>query len=83
MDQANRRRFPAIVAFPYCRHALSQTEKSSNRFNPPLPSMTFRVQMNRLRPGTIYYFRVESVDALDIAEGPESPISQFTTEQSP
>jgi hypothetical protein len=78
MDQANRRRFPAIVAFPYCRHALSQTEKSSNRFNPPLPSM-----MNRLKPGTIYYFRVESVDALDIAEGPESPISQFTTEQSP
>ena len=64
-------------------HALGQTAKSPNRFNLALPSMTFRVQMNRLKPGTTYYYRVESVDALDIAEGPESPISQFTTEQSP
>jgi hypothetical protein len=62
---------------PDRRHALSQTAKSPNRFNPTLPSMTFRVQMNRLKPG------MESVDALDIAEGLESPISQFTTEQSP
>ena len=53
MDQANRRRFPAIVAFPYRRHALSQTAKFPNPFNPTLPSMTFRVQMNRLKPGTI------------------------------
>jgi hypothetical protein len=64
-------------------HALSQTAKSPNRLNPALTSMTFRVQMNRLKPGTTYYFRVESVDALDIAEGPESPVNQFTTEQSP
>ena len=64
-------------------HALSQTAKSPNRFNPALPSMTFRVQMNRLKPGTTYYYRVESVDALDIAEGSESPVNQFTTERSP
>ena len=38
---------------PDRRHALSQTAKSPNRFNLTLPSMTFRVQMNRLKPGTI------------------------------
>jgi hypothetical protein len=41
------------------------------------------VQINRLQPGTTYYYRVESVNALDIAEGPESPVAQFTTDQSP
>ena len=64
-------------------HALSQTAKSPNRFNQALPSTVFRVQINRLQPGTTYYYRVESVNALDIAEGPESPVAQFTTDQSP
>jgi hypothetical protein len=45
--------------------------------------MTFRVQMNRLKTGTTYYYRVESANAFDTAEGPESPVNQFTTEQSP
>jgi len=62
---------------------LSQTAKSPNRWNPALASMTFRVQMNRLKPCTTYYYRVESADAFDTAEGPESPINQFTTDQSP
>ena len=72
-----------VVHYGTDPHALSQTAKSPNRLNPALPSMTFRVQMNRLKPGTTYYYRVESVNALDIAEGSESPVSQFTTEQSP
>jgi phosphodiesterase/alkaline phosphatase D-like protein len=63
--------------------ALSQTAKSPNRRNPALPSMIFRVQVNHLQPETTYYYRVESVDALDIAEGSESPVNQFTTERSP
>ena len=71
-----------VVHYGTDPHALSQTAKSPNRLNPALPSMTFRVQMNRLKPGQTYYYRVESVNALDIAEGPESPVSQFTTEQS-
>jgi phosphodiesterase/alkaline phosphatase D-like protein len=72
-----------VVHYGTDPHALSQTAKSPNRLNPALPSMTFRVQMNRLKPGMTYYYRVESVDALDIAEGSESPVNQFTTEQSP
>jgi phosphodiesterase/alkaline phosphatase D-like protein len=64
-------------------HALNRTAKSPNRRNPALPSMIFRVQVNHLQPETTYYYRVESVDALDIAEGSESPVSRFTTERSP
>jgi hypothetical protein len=72
-----------VVHYGTDPHALSQTAKSPNRFNPALPSMTFRVQMNRLKPDTTYYYRVESVNALDTAEGSESLINQFTTERSP
>jgi phosphodiesterase/alkaline phosphatase D-like protein len=72
-----------VVHYGTDLHALSQTAKSPNRWNPALPSITYRVQMNRLKPGTTYYYRVESADAFDVAEGPESPVSQFTTEQSP
>ena len=72
-----------VVHYGTDLHALSQTAKSPNRWNPALPSMTFRVQMNRLKPGTTYYYRVESADAFDTAEGSEGPVNQFTTEQSP
>jgi phosphodiesterase/alkaline phosphatase D-like protein len=60
-------------------HYLSQTAKSPNRWNGALPSMVFRVQLNHLNPGTTYFYRVESVDAKDISEGPESAVNQFTT----
>jgi len=60
-------------------HALSQTAKSPNRWNGALPAMIYRVQINHLNPGTTYFYRVESVDAKDISEGPESAVSQFTT----
>jgi phosphodiesterase/alkaline phosphatase D-like protein len=72
-----------VVHYGTDPHALSQTAKSPNRWNPALPSMTFRVQMNRLKPDTTYYYRVESVNAFDIAEGSECPVNQFTTERSP
>jgi hypothetical protein len=38
--------------------------------------------MNHLKPETTYYYRVESVDAFGVAEGPESPVNQFTTERT-
>jgi phosphodiesterase/alkaline phosphatase D-like protein len=72
-----------VVHYGTDPNALTHTTKSPNRWNPAQPSMTFRVQMNHLKPGTTYYYRVESADARDIAEGPESAVNQFTTEQSP
>jgi hypothetical protein len=72
-----------VVHYGTDPHQLSQTAKSPNRWNGALPSMIYRVQINHLKPGTIYYYRVESVDATDRAEGMESALNQFTTEQSP
>jgi hypothetical protein len=72
-----------VVHYGTDPHALSQTAKSPNRRNPALPLMIFRVQVNHLQPETTYYYRVESVNAFDIAEGSESPVNQFTTERSP
>lgn len=65
------------------RLQLSQTAKSPNRCKGALSSMIYRVQMNHLKPGTIYYFRVESVDATGKVDGSESAVNQFTTERSP
>ena len=64
-------------------HQLSQTAKSSNRWSGALPSVIYRVQMSYLKPGTIYYYHVESMDATDKAGGSQSAVNQFTTEQSP
>jgi Purple acid Phosphatase, N-terminal domain len=72
-----------VVHYGTDPHQLSQTAKSPNRWNGALSSMIYRVQMSHLTPGTIYYYRVESVDATDTAEGSESAVNQFTTEQSP
>jgi len=72
-----------VVHYGTDPHQLSQTAKSPNRWNGTLPSMTYRVQINHLKPGTIYFYRVESVDATDTAEGLESAVDQFTTEQTP
>jgi Purple acid Phosphatase, N-terminal domain len=72
-----------VVHYGADPHDLGQTAKSPNRWNPGLPSMIYRVQINHLQPATTYYYRVEFENALDVSEGPESAIRQFTTERSP
>jgi hypothetical protein len=72
-----------VVHYGTDPHQLSQMAKSPNRWNGGLPSMTYRVQINHLKPGTTYYYSVESVNATGTAEGSESAVNQFTTEQSP
>jgi hypothetical protein len=62
---------------------LDETATSPNRWNGGLPYMIYRVQVNHLRPSTTYYYRVESVNALNVSEGPESGVHQFTTARSP
>jgi Purple acid Phosphatase, N-terminal domain len=60
---------------------LSQTAKSPNKRNRSHPSMIFRVRVDGLRPGTIYYFTVESVQATGTPDGVKSALNQFTTPQ--
>ena len=62
---------------------LVRTAKSPNRWNPGLPYMIYRVQVNNLEPGTTYYYQVEAENARDDREGPQSAVSKFTTERSP
>jgi hypothetical protein len=72
-----------VVHYGTDPHDLGFTARSPNRWNPGLPSMIYRVQINHLEPATTYYYRVESENALNVSEGPESAVSQFTTERSP
>jgi phosphodiesterase/alkaline phosphatase D-like protein len=72
-----------VVHYGTDPHDLGLTAKSPNRWNPGLPLMIYRVQMNDLEPATTYYYRVESENALNVGEGPESAVNKFTTERSP
>jgi Purple acid Phosphatase, N-terminal domain len=73
----------AVVHYGTDPHDLGLTAKSPNRWNPGLPTMIYRVQMNHLEPGTTYYYRVESVNASGAVEGPESAVGHFATKKVP
>ena len=73
----------AVVHYGTNPHDLGETAKSPNRWNPGLPYMIYRVQINHLKPGTTYYYRVQSQNALNVSVGPESAVDQFATQQSP
>ena len=72
-----------VVYYGTDPHDLGYTAKSPNRWNPDLSSMIYRVQVDHLEPATTYYYQVESKNALDVSEGPESAVNHFTTERSP
>jgi hypothetical protein len=58
---------------------LSQTAKSPIRLNPEHSSTVFRVRMDDLLPGTIYYYTVGSMEANGTDDGTKSAVKQFTT----
>jgi Purple acid Phosphatase, N-terminal domain len=72
-----------VVHYGTDPHDLGFTARSPNRWNPGLPSMIYRVQINHLDPATTYYYQVESQNALNVNEGAESSVNHFTTERSP
>jgi hypothetical protein len=72
-----------VVHYGTDPHALAETARSPNRWNAGLPYMIYRVRVNDLRPVTTYYYRVESENALNVREGPESGVYQFITAPSP
>jgi phosphodiesterase/alkaline phosphatase D-like protein len=53
----------AVVHYGTDPKNLRQTAKSPNKRNRSHPSMIFRVRVDGLRPGTTYYYTVESVQA--------------------
>ena len=58
---------------------LDQTAKSPIRLNPGHSYTVFRVRMDRLKPATTYYYKVESTEANGQSDGVKSTIQHFTT----
>lgn len=73
----------AIAHYGTTSQNLAEIAKSPNRRNRSHAEMTFRVLLQGLKPGTIYYYWVESVQANGNTDGVRSRTSRFTTPHSP
>ena len=62
---------------------LSQTAKNSITLNPNHPDTLFRVRVEGLKPGTTYYYTVESEESNGKSDRVKSTVKQFTTEPQP
>ena len=58
---------------------LSQTAKSPIRLNPGHPDTVFRVRIEGLKPGTTYYYKVDSMEANGKGDGVTSKVKTFMT----
>jgi phosphodiesterase/alkaline phosphatase D-like protein len=58
---------------------LSQTAKNPIRLNPGHSYTVFRVRMPDLKPGTTYYYKVESMESNGKSDGVKSGVKSFTT----
>jgi phosphodiesterase/alkaline phosphatase D-like protein len=73
----------AIVHYGTAPQNLARASRSPNRRNRNHPTMTFRVRVGGLSPGTTYYYSVESVQATGIPDRVKSTVNRFTTRQHP
>jgi phosphodiesterase/alkaline phosphatase D-like protein len=58
---------------------LSQTAKSPLRLNMAHPNTIFRVRVDGLKPGTTYYYTVDSTHPDGTSDGVKGTVNQFTT----
>jgi hypothetical protein len=61
---------------------LSQTAKNPIRLNPSHPATVFRVRMEELKPGTTYYYTVESEEANGRSDRVKSTVKHFIAGES-
>ena len=59
---------------------LSQTAKSPIRLNPGHSDTVFRVRIEGLKPGTTYYYKVDSMEANGKDDGVTSKVKTFKTQ---
>ena len=69
----------AIAHYGASSQNVAEIAKSPNRRNRNHAEMTFRVLLEGLKPGTTYYYWVESAQANGNTDGVRSRTSQFTT----
>jgi hypothetical protein len=60
---------------------LSQMAKSPIRLNMAHPNTIFRVRVDGLKPGTTYYYTVDSTGPDGTSDGVKGTVNQFTTLQ--
>jgi hypothetical protein len=72
-----------IVRYGTDPRNLDQMARSPNRWSQRLPEMTYRVRIDGLTPGTIYYFTVDAAQADGVGIGLKSRVSRFTTRPRP
>jgi len=58
---------------------LKETAKSHIRLNQGHRYTVFRVRVDGLKPGTTYYYRVDSMQASGASDGVKSAVKTFTT----
>ncbi|HEX8800262.1 MAG TPA: fibronectin type III domain-containing protein [Terriglobales bacterium] len=69
----------AVVHYGTDPRKLDLTAESPIRLNPTNSYTIFRVRMDGLKPGTTYYYKVESTEANGQSDGVKSTIQHFTT----
>src|SRR5712671_3657463 len=72
----------AVVHYGTNPAELSQTAQSPIRLNPGHSYTVFRVRVDDLKPGTTYYYAVDSMEANGKDDGVKSPVKRFTTESN-
>jgi phosphodiesterase/alkaline phosphatase D-like protein len=68
-----------IVHYGTNPNQLTQTAKGHIRLNRAHPYTVFRVRVTDLKPGTTYYYTVDSADADGTRDGVKSPVAHFAT----
>lgn len=58
---------------------LTEVAKSPIRLNQNHPDTVFRVRVEGLKPGTKYYYMVDSMQATGESDGVKSPVAHFST----
>lgn len=58
---------------------LNQIAKSPLRLNPGHPETIFRVRIDDLKPGTTYYYMVDSMESNGNSDGVKDTTHHFTT----
>ncbi len=68
-----------IVRYGLDARHLDRTARSPNRTRNNAATMTYRVWIDGLAPGTTYYYTVDAAQADGNALGLHSPVGKFTT----
>jgi phosphodiesterase/alkaline phosphatase D-like protein len=69
-----------VVHYGTSPRDLGQIAKSPIRLNPSHSYTVFRVRMDDLKPGTTYYYTVDSMEPNGKSDGVKSEVKQFKTE---